>query len=273
MDDEYRLSDDRIIHIACTGDHRHAAWQLVYEAYRAQGYTGETDGKLWYGLHDALSDACTILIEDRGDPVGTVSIYPQSPMGFPAHKLYARELNAFCASGRRPVEIGSLAVTGSKEKDRTIVTNLFDLLSLYSRCLVGATDLVITVNPKHQGFYERMLLFEQIGGEKHYDRVGDAPAVLMRLDLEKQEQVIRWEHNEGPRPEWHTGKHTMYRGFSSLEEEERRVAWLKRACRPLDFEAFWAYFVEERPLVQEAPHDVQNHLESVYVPTVSVPLV
>jgi hypothetical protein len=64
----------------------------------------------------------------------------------------------------------------------------------------------------------------------------------------------------------------MYRGFSSLEEEERRVAWLKTACRPLDFEAFWNSFVEERPLVPDAPHGIQNHVLDVYVPRVSVPL-
>jgi hypothetical protein len=34
----------------------------------------------------------------------------------------------------------------------------------------------------------------------------------------------------------------------------------------------WRYFVEERPLIPEAPDHVQRHLIDVYVPRVSVPL-
>jgi hypothetical protein len=94
----------------------------------------------------------------------------------------------------------------------------------------------------------------------------------MRLDLEKQKQIIRWEHKESPKPLWYEGGHTMYRSFSSIEEETRRVAWLKEACRPLDFDSLWQSFAEERSLIQNAPHDIQNYIIDPYVPRTSVPL-
>lgn len=262
-DRPYRIDEQHTARMATSGDLRRKAWALLYAAYSREGYAQPDEQKLWYGIHDAQPQTGTIIIEREAAAVGTVSIYPQSPMGFPADTLYGAEIEAFCRSGRRPVEIGSLAVT--RENDRRIVTALFDLLYLYSRCLLGATDLIITINPKHRRFYEWMLLFECISEEKDYSRVMGAPAVLMRLDLDLQKRVIRWEHGECPLPEGYDGHHTMYRNFPSVNEEAKRVAWLREVHRPLDDKSFQRYFIEERPFVTNAPAFIREYLGRFYL--------
>jgi hypothetical protein len=261
-----RLSPDKPyeVEMARSGPILLRAWSLMYRVYLEKGYAQPDPRELWYGLHDAVPGTGTIVAFDGDDMVGTVSVIPDSPLGYPAEKLYEDEVEELKEVGRRPVEVGSLAVCPTRERDLSIVTNLFDLLSLYARDVRGATDLIITVNPRHEKFYKRMLLFERMGDEKSYDRVGKAPSVFMRLDLDKQRQVIRWEHGEGPLPLWHNGKHTMYRGFSSMKEETRRIDWLERENGPLDEDTVLRYFVEERPLVQEASLAAQLYLERCY---------
>lgn len=240
------------------------AWQLVHRVYLEKGYAEPDSSGLWYCLHDALPDTGTIVAFDGDEVIGTVSVIPDSPLGFPAEILYRDEVNALRESGRRPVEIGSLAVCPTRERDTTIVTTLFDLLSLYARDVRGATDLIITVNPRHEKFYTRMLLFERIGPEKSYNRVGKAHAVFMRLDLARQRESIRWEHNEGILPAWHNGKRTMYRNFSSIAEERRRIAWLQRNIVVMNEDTILRYFVEERPLIQSASPAAQRYFEHHY---------
>jgi hypothetical protein len=53
------------------------------------------------------------------------------------------------------------------------------------------------VNPKHKGFY-RWVGFEQFGDIKKYSSVEDAPAVLLKLDLNN----LREEYRLGKATNW-----------------------------------------------------------------------
>ncbi len=53
-----------------------------------------------------------------------------------------------------------------------------------------ADNLVIAVNPKHQRFYQKVLLFKQIGPERSYEYVKGNPAIAMCLELNKAATVI-----------------------------------------------------------------------------------
>ena len=79
------------------------------------------------------------------------------------------------------MEVGRLTIGKEYMNDRSILAALFDVLSIYARCVRKSTDLVITVNPSHAKFYERMILFEQIGGERSLGSVCEAPAFSTSL--------------------------------------------------------------------------------------------
>ncbi len=61
----------------------------------------------------------------------------------------------------------------------------------------GTDDFCIVVNPKHVQFYKRILLFEDLGIEKNYPRVG-APAIALRLDIAKYEEKLKSAYSGYP---------------------------------------------------------------------------
>lgn len=65
---------------------------------------------------------------------------------------------------------------------KLVLASLFHLAYLHAVHHWGAEFLVIEVNPRHKGFYRRMLDFQPHGEERLHRGVG-APAVLMSLSL------------------------------------------------------------------------------------------
>jgi hypothetical protein len=58
------------------------------------------------------------------------------------------------------------------------------------RKMLGVTDVVVEVNPRHVGFYKRAFGFEPISDVRTCERV-NAPAVLLRLDVSRLEGRMR----------------------------------------------------------------------------------
>ena len=239
-------------------------WNLVYREYLAHGYTSPQEFEYRYSIHDALPDTATFLVEKGGQAVGTVTVFPDSPLGLPADEIFRAELDGKRREGRRPVEVGRLTIAKEYMNDRSILAALFDVLSIYARRVRRSTDLVITVNPSHAAFYERMLMFERFGEERDLGSVCGAPAVLLRLRLELEVQVRRWAHGEGPQPAGVDAKRTFYPYLSNREDEERRVAWMKKSLKSLTETFLRRYFVWVRPLIPSLPAPLQYLLEKCY---------
>jgi hypothetical protein len=123
---------------------------------------------------------------------------------------------------------------------------------------------VITVNPSHATFYERMILFERIGGERSLGSVCEAPAVLLRLDLGLEERARRWAHGEGPKPDTAIGRHTAYPYVSALEEEQRWVTVMGRIHRKPDENFVRKYFVCLKPLIPNLRSPLRYFFEQCY---------
>jgi hypothetical protein len=239
-------------------------WRLVYEQYLAHGYTQEKEIPYRYSAHDALPNAATFLIQKDGHPAGTVTVYPDSSLGLPADEVYRDELDALRRGGRRLTEVGRLTIARGFVHDHTIMPMMCDLLMLFARNVRRATDLVITVNPTHAMYYEKKMLFERVGQPKDMGSVCGAAAVLLKLDLELKERVTRSVHGEGAPVEGVEGRRTIYRYFSPREEENRRVAWLKRSLRPPSEEFLMRYFVILRPIIPNLSPGFRHFFETCY---------
>jgi hypothetical protein len=250
--------------MAITGEGRLKCWHAVYLEYVAHGYMKEKELKYRYSLHDALPDTATFLVEEGGRVAGTVTVFPDSPLGLPAEEAYGMEIGELRRAGRSPAEVGRLVIAPEYAHEKSVLAALFDVLSLHARRLMGATDLVITVNPTHVKFYETMLLFERIGEQRELGSVCGAPAVLMRLDLELQKDVIRFEHGEGTKPEGYHGRRTFYRYFSTEAEERDRVRRIRAACGPLSRDFLREYFVEGAPLLLHLSSPIRYFFEKCY---------
>jgi hypothetical protein len=252
------------LHLAVTDEQRLTCWNLVYQEYLAKGYTQPQSLPLRYSLHDALPDTGTFLIERLGEPVGTVSVFPDSPLGLPADDIYRAEIDGLRDAGRIPVEIGRLTIVPKFAKDRKVLMKMVEIPCLYARHVLKATDIVITVNPAHESFYGRMMLFETLGQGKTLGSVCGAPAVLMRMDLAYQEQLIQHARGEGPCPDGDAVRHTVYRSFRgrSGERDAAERIWLVQ--QPLSAGFLRKYFVHERPLVQALHSPLKYFLSKCY---------
>ncbi|MDQ3186330.1 MAG: long-chain N-acyl amino acid synthase, partial [Pseudomonadota bacterium] len=99
-----------------------------------------------------------------------------------ADELYEEEINAFRIKNKKVCEVSKLAID-SKHGSKEVLASLFHLAYIYARTIHKASDAFIEVNPRHAGFYKRMLGFQPIGEVRTCQRVG-APAVLLHLELD-----------------------------------------------------------------------------------------
>ena len=162
----------------------------------------------------ALSDRrpCITVQACHGAAVfGTLNVGLDSERGLASDVLYGREIDAFRRAGAVVSEFTRLAVDpehGSKD----VLGALFHLTQLIA-VYTGATDMFIEVNPRHVGFYKRMLNFQPAGERKLCRRV-NAPAILMHLAVSyMRSQIARYG---GRRDE---AQRSLYPYYCSQREE------------------------------------------------------
>jgi len=167
------------------------AYRLVYETYLRSGYVRSNPMCVRFSYFNALPDAVTFVGLLRGEVVSTVSVIPDSPLMLPMDDIYHDELQGLRDRGRVVAEVTMLADRRAAFK-RTLsaVLRLMKLVFDYAQSALKANDLCITINPHHLVFYERHLLFRQIGSLRSYPSVEDNPAVAERLNLDSVREDV-----------------------------------------------------------------------------------
>lgn len=154
-------------------------------------------------------------------PVGTLTVRLDSEEGMLADALYEQEIQLFRQKGNKLCELSKLAIdplNSSKE----LFASLVNLAYIYARRIHKVKDAFIEVNPRHAGFYKRMLGFHLIGEKRTCRRV-DAPAVLMHLRLDyMDEQISCLAGSPNPAKE-----RSLYAYFLTKREEDRVVDRLR----------------------------------------------
>jgi hypothetical protein len=220
------------------------AWALVHRNYLRKGFADPGGPGLWYGLHDALPDTTTLVVREGARVIATLTEVFDSPLGLPADDVFADQLAPLRRDGRRPCELISLASeTDSMARGTDTLKALFRAAYVVAAQVEDATDLVMTVNPRHTAFYERIMLFSRLGEVRDYGKVAGAPAVLMRLDLRTAVATWRACHARGG------GDAELYRFFC----EDPAIPALRRsllaARRPLAEAEIREWFSERRALI------------------------
>jgi len=166
-------------------DELERAYRLVYHSYLGRGYVEESRSGLRILVHNALPGTVTFVSLLRDEVIATVSLVPDSAIGLPMDAVYRPEMDALRAAGRKLTEVTMLA--DRRHEARRALSVLLLMMKRvfdYATLVLKATDLCITVNPRHQEYYRRYLLFESMGGGvREYPSVENNPAVAERLDL------------------------------------------------------------------------------------------
>ena len=163
------------IRMADSAGRRSDASILINRMYATRGYRSS-------GLPErAAPSRITLVASEHDEIIGTITIGFDSPAGLLVEDLFATETQELRRAGRTVCEFTKLAMDSVVRSTRVLAT-LFHVAFIYSHRIVGASDLLIEVNPRHTTYYKRMLGFEVVAPERLNHRV-NAPAVLMRLDF------------------------------------------------------------------------------------------
>lgn len=167
------------IRFAHTDEARMAASMLVQKRYAWRGYTA--------GEIQKQPNRITLITYLADKIVGSLNIGYDSPQGLAADERYRPEIDELRAQGLHVGEITKLAVDeemGSKQ----VLAGMINIAYLYG-LLHGVTDAVIEVTPRHRAFYERMLHFKQIAGERFYEK-SNTNVVLLHVSLGHMREQI-----------------------------------------------------------------------------------
>lgn len=169
-------------------------FHLVYQAYVSKKFCQQNSLEWHYGIHNLLPESRAFIFRDpAGEIGGTLSLIPDNSLGLPMESIFMEEIRDLRNQNRRIVELGNLAYSAkSFIRKSSIIEKHYKLLDVFSLFkitfdyarMIGATDVVIGVHPRHKNMYE-YLSFECISPVKSYPNANHNPAILMHLDILK----------------------------------------------------------------------------------------
>lgn len=184
-------SDLYTVSIANSKNTRQMAYQLAYEVYLAKGYIPKNSCKMLISNSDFIADTCTININDGTEIVASVTLNFQGKTNLPCQELYSEEIAPLINQNAKLVEITRLVIKEDHRHSNYLLAQLFQATFIYAYQIKNVSELVIEVNPRHVAFYQRLLGFSVLGGEKECERVNNAPAFLLHLDLNDVNKTLQ----------------------------------------------------------------------------------
>ena len=175
--------------IAVSPSQHDAVEKLVRRRYSWRGYNLPQIGNA-----DDVADldheptTVTLLAENQGTLVGTLTLRLDSPQGLMAGQTYGEEIDRVRSQDRQVCELVKLAMEEGVDW-KSVLDSLVQATYLVAHLVHCMTDIFIEVNPRHVRFYQRVFGFAAATAERWCARVG-APSVLMHLDLEEFSQRL-----------------------------------------------------------------------------------
>ena len=146
--------------------------------------------------------------------IGTITVSFDSPDGLSADDAFGPEVAQLRRDGHRICEFTKLAIDPELGTKRVLAA-LFHVAYIVAHRIRDHDMLLIEVNPRHARYYERMLGFNALTGQRHNASV-NAPAVLLGVSFAYVMQQIG---EYGGQPERASEVRSLYPVFFSLREE------------------------------------------------------
>ncbi len=209
---------------------REKAFKLIYDIYLGRGYDlklGRQSG-FWCTIHHLHPRTVTFLAEKSGQPVGTVSVIPDSRLGLPADLIFPEQLEFLRKAGRRLCEVFSLGVVEEiPHSSIDLAMHLYRLARLTATSVFNDTDIVASIMAHHAAFYSNILLFDEISPDSRLSPRTGAQVRYTHIDLETMETRYAERYSRLK------GKRNLHRWFFQNEGEPATVQWIHRNKRPM----------------------------------------
>jgi hypothetical protein len=171
------------VKIATEQDEFEQAFALLAASYRARGYEAPGDEPYRFTAHHALPGTVTLVAKHGARVVATLTLVPDNDvLGLPMESIYGDEIAGLRREDRKIAEVTSLADAGLSVREFVLVFRALIKLQMQYHARHGGDTWVITVNPRHAGFYRKVLGYAPLGPRRSYPVVQDHPAEAYVLD-------------------------------------------------------------------------------------------
>jgi hypothetical protein len=243
-----------IVHVANRSMLRQKAYELVYNLYSKKGFTKNTDSDLWLSIFDALPATTTLVTQNaQGGIEGTLTVVFDSPIGLPADELYQEEIDVLRNSGEQICEFVSLGISKNAKSPFKILACLFYCAYVLAWRQKESSALVVTVNPQHEDFYCRKILFEKIGPQRSFSKVNGAPSILLKVPLMIYSKLKL--------------KQRIFPFFMinySDQEELKTAKNIENMVQPMSDEEFYTFFIEKTDTWERALPRQKEFIKRAY---------
>jgi hypothetical protein len=178
--------DELVVRPVANAAELRMVYQLVHDCYVGKGYARpQPDGLLiHYPEFDFLEETTVFVAVWKGEIVGTFSFTLDGSAGMSTDGDFQEECERIRLEKRRLATGWRLAIKKSARSHRHIVMSLIKQ-TIRAALAADVTSWVISVNPEHENLYRRMLNMYVVGRKETTSGLTNAPAVLMRCDIER----------------------------------------------------------------------------------------
>jgi hypothetical protein len=221
------------------------AYELLASNYRARGYEAASDKPFRFTPFHALPGTVTLVAIHQKRVRATLTLVPDSELlGLPMETIYGPEVAQLRQSGLRPAEAISLADTDLTIREFIQVFKALIKLAMQYHARRDGDSWIITVNPRHRSFYQKVLGFTPLGPQRTYPTVQNHPAEAYLLTAATMAANAPQMHQEVfgdelPEPvltpgQW-SKEHVRYFGARSSQVDERDLDALLNAIDPAEW--------------------------------------
>ena len=174
--------------IASSIDDYRSALGLVYAAYLRDGLISKNEAELRVTSYHLMESTQVMIARHAGEVAATMTLVGDSHLGLPMESAFADEVLSRRELGINLVEISCLADRrASMERSFPLLMKLMSFATQFG-ISIGLEEALITVRPRHAGFYSKYLGFKLISEPRDYDAISGTQAVALSLDLVKLQQ-------------------------------------------------------------------------------------
>lgn len=225
-------SNNFTIKVANTLEERAEVFRLGYQVYLEKGFIKENDNQWFVQEYDNYPSTLILAVKDKLKKiVGSITLVFKDERSLPAERIYGEEINQLACSGKKILEICRNVISPDYRNSKEILILMFNYLCIYSYHVKNYDSMVIEVNPRHKGYFEKLLKFKEIGGAKLCPSVQYAPATLLVMNLKDDyyADVMRFSEDKSSDKK----ERSLYSYFLKANQEKLVAHYLEKQAIPI----------------------------------------
>jgi len=237
------IGSDVVVKVADCIEEVEAAFQIMNEAYREQGFLDDRRDFTVLNKYQLLPMSTIIVALYRGQVVGTLTLVKQNPLGLPMERVF--KIQHFNEKTERAAEITCLAIDRQYRRE-TGTDLLFPLMKFMYHYAIDYFDvkkIFVACFPREADFYKSLLLFQDIGENSQTEDYLGAPAMGLYLDLVQAKDQYRVVYSKAKPTK------NLYRYFTEMKSDQLIFpdrSFLKNSDSIWSFETL-KEFLEKKP--------------------------